>query len=111
MVGKWLESTGTKLPETLPENRVRMTVILRLTPGIPFFSTELRAGISRSSFPDLSNGFPPVREPSCVWFRAGRGGDFLRETRGGDHGYVGDRRGGGGAGLGAEQVGGEKSGR
>lgn len=37
MVGKWLESTGTKLPETLPENRVRMTVILRLTPGIPFF--------------------------------------------------------------------------
>lgn len=43
-VGKWLQASKVKLPEMPPDNRLKMTVILRLTPGIPFFLQNYALG-------------------------------------------------------------------
>ncbi len=37
LVAKWLEASEVRLPEMPAGNHVRMTLVLRLTPGIPFF--------------------------------------------------------------------------
>jgi uncharacterized membrane protein YdjX (TVP38/TMEM64 family) len=74
MVGKWLESTGTKLPETLPENRVRMTVILRLTPGIPFFLQNYALGFLGVPFRTyLTASLLCASLPACGFVLGGAG--------------------------------------
>jgi uncharacterized membrane protein YdjX (TVP38/TMEM64 family) len=74
MVGKWLESAGTKLPETLSKNRVRMTVILRLTPGIPFFLQNYALGFLGVPFQTyLPVSFLCVSLPACGFVLGGAG--------------------------------------
>lgn len=50
VVERWLASGAIKLPEVPRDNHLRMLLILRLTPGIPFFFQNYLLGFLRCPF-------------------------------------------------------------